>query len=281
VNVPGSLDATAVDRVFDAINLAGGFSDGASRRSVILERAGGNVQVLDFMKCLIYGILEENPLLHDGDRIHVPAQQGFVRVRGEVNGLEPAATQSPASTQEQFPFPNQELTVEVRGGDRLSTILEMSGGISKNADLSRILVRRNTPEGGDSVFAADLRALYFEGSQSEDPLMQSGDIVDVAVSRDFVYVVGAVMKPGSFPYEANFSARDYIGLAGGPNSNGSEKAFKVMDASGKNRDVEADDPVLPGETIIVSERLIKQMGNILLPLSAVASIIIAIAALQR
>jgi protein involved in polysaccharide export with SLBB domain len=284
VIAPGSLVATPVDRVLDAVNLAEGFREGGSRRSVILEKRDGNVRVLDLMKYLVYGLLEENPVLLDGDRIHVPAKQGFVKVRGEVNGLKEIEIERTSLPEGQLPFPKEEIAVEFREGDRLSAVLDMAGGLAETADLSRVMVRRNAEGETDSVFTIDLRGLYFEGDQADDPVMKSGDVVDVPVARDFVYVVGAVTKPGSFPYEPNFTARDYIGLAGGPNSSGSERGFRVMSAGGERRDVGKDAPLRPGETIVVPERFVRKMGNILGPLSAVSTIIISIVsivAIQR
>ncbi|MFQ6103936.1 MAG: SLBB domain-containing protein [Candidatus Glassbacteria bacterium] len=281
VDEQGSLIVTPVDRVYDAIKKAGGFREAASRRSVILERKDGSVQTLDLVEFLVHGSLDENPVLRDGDRIHVPPRQNYIRVRGEVNGLKEGGLKEQPLTGDRLPFPNEELIIEHRRGDRLSEAIEMAGGMAEAADLAHIMIRRNSDSRPDSTITVDMRDFYFNGDRAGDILVESGDIIDVPVLREFIYVTGAVQNPGSFPYESSFTAKDYVGLAGGPSSTGSNTRWRVVSVSGKKRGLSREDRLLPGETIIVPERMIRRIGNVLVPLSAVSTIIIAIAALQR
>jgi protein involved in polysaccharide export with SLBB domain len=281
LKLQGSLVVTPVDRISDAITLAGGIREGGSRRSVILNRSSGTERSLDLVDFYVYGNLDENPFLMDGDRIHVPPCRGYVRVRGEVNGLKEVELDRRTLQEGQLPFPKEGLLVEYREGDFLSDMIEMAGGLAETADLARIVIRRQNVSHGDSIMTVDLRDLFFRGDLSTDLEMQSGDMIEIPVLRDYVYVIGAVMTPGSFPYESNFTAQDYVGLAGGQTTGGSDSGWKALNADGKKRSLDRDDYVLPGETIIVSERFLVVLGRFLSPMMAVSTIAIAIAAITK
>ncbi len=281
VNRQGSLVATPIDRVLDAINLAGDLRQGAARRSISLERRDGTVETLDLLSYFVRGTPEDNPHLMDGDRIHVPQKEKFIRVRGEVNGLRIEEKEPTPIGDNMFTYPREELTIEYKPGDRVSGVIEMTGGFAESADLSRVMVRRAGGSDGDTVFTADLRPLYFSDADSLDFAVYPGDVIDVPLRMEFVYVMGSVNRPGPFPYEPAFRVRDYVGLAGGPNDLGSGRGWHVIDVNGDKRDVDKDDPVLPGETIIVDQKLVRRLGNLLVPFASVSTIIIAIAALQR
>jgi protein involved in polysaccharide export with SLBB domain len=281
VTQQGSLVATPVDRVFDAINLAGGLRQGAARRSISLERRDGTGRTLDLLHYLVHGNKEDNPLLMDGDRIHVPQKVEFVRVRGEVNGLGLEEKEPTPVGDNMFTYPKEDLSIEYRPGDTVSGIVEMAGGFAESADLSRVTVRRTTGSNRGTAFTVDLRPFSFSGADSSDIRVEPGDVIDVPLMVEYVYVTGSVNKPGAFPYEPSFRVRDYVGLAGGPDDLGSGRGWNVIDVNGKHRDVGKDEPVLPGETIVVEQRLVRKLGNLLVPFASVSTIVIAIAALQR
>lgn len=282
VEVQGSQTATAVDRVYDAIFLGGGFRESGSRRSICLTRKNGTERSLDLVRFLVYGDLDENPVLMDGDRVHVPSRQGYVRVRGEVGGLRRVEVREKKQLREgELPFPKEGLAIEFIEGDRLSDIIEIAGGFAESADISHVVIRKSGISTADSVVTLDLRDFFFKGDTTRDIFLENGDIIDVPVQRDMVYVTGAVTDPGWYPYESSFVARDYVGLAGGPAEYGASGRWKVVGISGKKRDFDADEPLHPGDTIVVPERIVRRLGNLLLPLTAISTVIIAIAALQR
>jgi protein involved in polysaccharide export with SLBB domain len=94
-------------------------------------------------------------------------------------------------------------------------------------------------------------------------------------------VIGHVTHPGPSPYRPSLTAHDYVGLAGGNASTGSMRGWKVVDPNGMKRKVGSSDIINPGETVIVPERFLSQLGKVLTPISAASTIIISIVALRR
>jgi len=281
VEVRGALIVTPVDRVSDAITQAGGLREGASRRSVNVRRRDGSECTVDLVRFLVFGNLDDNPLLQDGDRISVPVKRGFVRVRGEVNGFKEIQLDKRTLREGQLSFPAEEVLVEFKPGDRIRDVIAMAGGISESADLAHVVIKRITETSTDSTFVVDLRDLYHRGADSLDIDMQSGDVVHIPVSKDFVYVVGAVRIPGMYPYESSFTAGDYISLAGGYTSSGKSSRWNALSTDGEKRNIKGQDQIYPGETIVVTERFLVKLGRVLSPLTAISTITIAIAAITR
>lgn len=128
---PGKFPITNVPmRVLDALSNAGGLTEQANWRDVILTRDGQDIR-LSVYDMLANGNLAQNMLLKDGDVLHVPEvgnQQIFVM--GEVN--EPAA----------YAMANSSLS--------LTAAISRAGGIREgNANASGIFVIRQNPEPSD------------------------------------------------------------------------------------------------------------------------------------
>jgi protein involved in polysaccharide export with SLBB domain len=80
---PGAVSVSAIQRVSDAINEAGGLSKDGSECNVILSRDGKKERV-DLRRFRLNGNFDHNPFLRSGDRIHVPPGGMQVKIMGEV-----------------------------------------------------------------------------------------------------------------------------------------------------------------------------------------------------
>lgn len=80
---PGAVSVSAVERVSDAINEAGGISKDGSECNVILTRDSKKDRV-DLRRFRLNGNFDQNPFLRSGDRIHVPPGGMQVKIIGEV-----------------------------------------------------------------------------------------------------------------------------------------------------------------------------------------------------
>lgn len=90
-------------------------------------------------------------------------------------------------------------------------------GENMKGQMVRIL--RNQAFDGNAernVITIDLYELLVDVNEEANIYLQSGDIIYVPSGLDFIYVVGEVKRPGSFPYNQDMTVLKAITLAGGP-----------------------------------------------------------------
>lgn len=96
------------------------------------------------------------------------------------------------------------------------------------------------------------------GRLSANIPLQDGDTVFVPAAERF-YVSGHIRNPGSFKYVRGMTVQQAITVAGGFTDRGSGRGIKVRRAQGDSQklmNVKMTDIVLPGDTIIIRQRLI-------------------------
>jgi protein involved in polysaccharide export with SLBB domain len=157
---------------------------------------------------------------------------------------------------------------------RLSQLIALAGGLDRDADPAKVVIRRRDPAatGGSRVIPVDLNRLS-AGSPEVDPVLEDGDSVIVPSSpRRGYWVHGEVKRPGEYLIEPG--VRLTVGLAliraGGLTDMGSSRRVKlVRSAAGgsqqvldldmgdvlKDGDMERDVPLQAGDIIIVNRRL--------------------------
>lgn len=130
---------------------------------------------------------------------------------------------------------------------RLSEILARVGGVQQSA-ADYIVVR---PESGP-----ERRYLIDElstGDATKDPYVAPGDKIFAPVAAVF-YISGQVTAPGSFPMKSDLTVRQAIARAGGLTASGSDKKVQTT-RGGKKVKLDGDAKVLPGDVLVVGERL--------------------------
>ncbi len=223
VDQPGMYEMTAVDRLSMLIFSAGGFyksteeklvelgrrpqrtsphvigeekigelkeigtpKSGPSKRRLRIVRKSGEAVLVDFQRYEMTGDLEFNPILRDGDQVHVPLINrgiGVIHIFGAVKA------------------PGE---YEFFDGDRLVDLVELAGGFDDDALLSEIEIVRFADDNIRSEgFNVDLTAV---SGQDRGPLLRADDRVFVRRKVDFrpkhyVTVIGEVMYPGVYPIE--------------------------------------------------------------------------------
>lgn len=94
-----------------------------------------------------------------------------------------------------------------------------------------------------------------------DPLLEPGDVIYIPQRPSTVTVLGQVLQPGSFPYEARTSVEDYLEDAGGYAQYADESMTFVVLPNGKAEKVETSwlnvnsQEIPPGSTIVVPRDL--------------------------
>lgn len=212
VNKPGPVAIppnTTLDLV-SAVASAGGLAPHADPSHIDLKRGGltTNYNLRTLSKKGAAPIM-----LRHGDKINVAANAfaiNPVQVLGEVS--KPGPIQYPAS-----------------GKLDLSTLIQMAGGLSENADARHIIVKRVT-DGKEAHYNANL----FSAAQSP---IEPGDLITVPKSvfvGKFVNVSGLVKKPGrvAFPPDGKLDLRSALSLAGGLDRLGNKKKIVVTRQGG-------------------------------------------------
>lgn len=109
---------------------------------------------------------------------------------------------------------------DMRPGDTVLTLLSYAGGTilesqsgSSRANLKRVTLRR---AGTNELIPIDLNSMLRKGDLSQNYKVDDGDELTVPEdTRNRIVVLGAVQRPGTFPYSEPMTVMDSIGLAGG------------------------------------------------------------------
>jgi polysaccharide export outer membrane protein len=261
-----SLKPPTLTRV---IQMAGGVTALADVRQVKIRRsqAGGREQVLDInlWELLQSGDLQQDIPLRDGDTVYVPTVTELDRVEapqlaaanfasstrqpinvaviGEVNRpgthvLEAEAVPLPENAEEGINGALPEST----GVFTVTKALKAAGGITAQANIREIEVRRISRTGTEQVISVNLWALLQEGDVSQDVMLQSGDTIviptatnadansseDVAIAsfspdNITVSVIGEVITPGQVNLPPNTALNQALLAAGGMNEGRADK----------------------------------------------------------
>jgi protein involved in polysaccharide export with SLBB domain len=172
VEMPGSVEASAVERVSDVIERAGGRMNMSSGRMIRLVRDADTLHA-DVLRFELHGDLERNPFVRSGDRIIVPPGGWRVTVAGPVN---------------------RRGMFEVIPGETLEDFLDLIGGFTSEAITDSILVTRIEGAGTSRTIAV---------TSSDFPEFRLEDKDEVSAytlesDRMRVFVFGAFQNPGRF-----------------------------------------------------------------------------------
>jgi polysaccharide export outer membrane protein len=205
-------------------------------------------------------------------------------------------------------------TEEGAGGRRwptLTTALQDAGGITQQADIRSVEIRRPQLNAPDAVMTANLWDLISTGDIDQDIRLRDGDTViiptataptpaeSVAISdANFspseipVQVVGEVVNPGTVTVPANTTLNQAILAAGGfQNSRAQTSSVELVrlnsDGTVERRPLEVDlsvaanedtNPILrPNDVIMVDRNTVARAGDtlgvLLRPLTAIAAVL--------
>lgn len=230
VNRPGSfkvnLEGSEFPTLTQAITLAGGTTGAADVSSIQIRRQAGSGEVVNLLALIRSGDLSQDPLLRDGDEIFVPTRNNIDP--GELRQIE-AANFVPQNQPREVAIVGEVSrpgTYTV-GGEIPPTVtraIQSAGGVTPMAEVSSIIVRRPTRQGGEQIIAIDLLQLLRQGDLTQDLILQQGDTIliptasqiDPAENRQLadatfgiravepvkVAIVGEVTRPGSYTINA-------------------------------------------------------------------------------
>jgi protein involved in polysaccharide export with SLBB domain len=212
VNQPGAYQISSLGTALTALYAAGGVTDRADVRRVLIRRTGQVVDTLDLYDYLLSGDTHSDKRLETGDVVFVPAHG----MRAQVTG----AVSRPA-------------IYAIKPGERLADVLHAAGGFRPDAALTRVTIFRFLPisERRQPPLARGTIDIALGPADSGDAAigsvavptvtLEDGDSIVVdslpPLSGQFtVGIAGMVNKPGVFPWRPGMTLRDLMLLARGP-----------------------------------------------------------------
>jgi len=212
VNQPGAYQISSLGTALTALYAAGGVTDRADVRQVLIRRGGQVVDTLDLYDYLLSGDTHRDKRLETGDVVFVPAHGKRAQVTGAVS--RPAI-------------------YAIKSGEHLADVLHAAGGFRPDAALTRVTIfrflpiaeRRQPPLARGAIDIA--LAPVDSGGATVGPVavpsvtLEDGDsiVVDSLPPLSAQYTVGIagmVNKPGVFPWRPGMTLRDLTLLARGP-----------------------------------------------------------------
>ncbi len=181
---PGAVDVSAVQRVSDAVELAGSIISDGSNRQVLLYRKGDTIEV-DILRYVLKGDFSTNPFLSNGDRVHVPVAQRHAAIRGSVHKPQ---------------------NYEILPGETIADLIDLAGGFRAEAVKDRVLLTRVLDDG--SVTTKRIPSSEF------DTILEDRDevnVIDGMTGTSRVFVFGATEKEGNYYITDGEGLRSLLG----------------------------------------------------------------------
>ncbi|MBW4573284.1 MAG: SLBB domain-containing protein [Tolypothrix carrinoi HA7290-LM1] len=319
--------------VLAAITTAQGVLSNADITQVQLRRKLGRtgreqVVTINLKELIRTGRLSQDITLRDGDTIVVPTAARLdlaearnlsaanfaadptrprtVAVVGEVN--------RPGSylvTQGATEGGNAGGGVSITGQPTVTRALQLAGGITPQADIRNVKIRRQTRAGGEQIIDINLWQLLQSGDVNQDTILQDGDTIFFPTATEInaadatvlanttlspatiqVGVVGEVKRPGTVEIKPNSSLNQALLAAGGfDGANASSSAVDLVrlnpDGSVTKRKVKVNfgadinsqtNPILRNNDVVVvyrsgTAKVGQTVGSVINPVAGVLGIL--------
>jgi protein involved in polysaccharide export with SLBB domain len=171
VATPGAVNVSAVQRVSDAVELAGSIISDGSNRRVLLYRGADTLEV-DILRYVLKGDFSTNHFLSNGDRIHVPVAQRHASIRGAIH---------------------KPMNYEILPSETVSDLIDLAGGFRAEAIRDRVLLTRVRDDGTVNTLQVQ--------SSGFDLILDDRDeinVIDGMTGTSRVFVFGATSQSGNY-----------------------------------------------------------------------------------
>jgi hypothetical protein len=154
-------------------------------------------------------------------------------------------------------------------------VVVKAGGAAAYADLRLAFIDRAGASGPRQRVPIDLQRLLVEKDESQNVLLQNGDVLTLPVVEDKIYVVGEVKAPGAQDFRPDLTPREYLALAGGPGNRAKIASTTVTFRNGRTYAMAEAPPLEPGTVVTVPEVSVKWWQDYVQIAQLVASLITA------
>ncbi len=159
-------------------------------------------------------------------------------------------------------------TYPLAGNMTIVEVLARAGPLGSAASSELVVVRPKGEASGPvlpsemtdnsqvEILRVNVRAIE-GGDLSANLQLKPNDTVFVPQAPR-VFVSGQVNSPGAYPFSPGMTVRQILSLAGGVNEDGSTSRLRVvrtLEGKPKEAGIKLDDPVLPGDTIVVKAKI--------------------------
>ena len=176
VKKPGSYNISALNTSFQALYNAGGPNEKGSVRNIKVITDGFESR-LDIYRLMVNPNSNADLVISDNTLINIPVAEKVVRIEGAIN---------------------RPMSYELLNGEGLKELIQFAGGLSSEAYLKTISVRRYDV---DKLRVIDVQLEPIMKGRSNFEL-QNGDVITIKkianILQDVVYINGAVKHPGVY-----------------------------------------------------------------------------------
>ncbi len=265
----GIYNVTGASRLTDLLNMTGGIASSGSWTSIQILHSDGDTTEVDITDFLLNGSMQSNPVLSQGDRVHVPRAEEFVIIEGAVRMSGSFATAYGGSQDYAAWAGSARGTVEYIYEETVSDLIQRVGGTRSWASRDSCYIVRVLRDGSEEKIRAPL------DDPSIQPQLLPGDRVVCPGIPPVVTVSGSVYAPGVYSYTAGMETFFYISQAGGLLREASESGIKVILPDGEEIRCSDARVIAPGSAIVVPRKVLVGWQDPLLIFTSIASIIIA------
>jgi protein involved in polysaccharide export with SLBB domain len=270
---PGDYELGPSGSLREILDLTGGLAPGAAGSDTRLTRIGadGRKETVSIDLRTALAAPADLPM-QSGDTLFVPPLsviQDVVEVRGAFIGAPDSSKTQTAGK------PTIVQRFELAQGERVRDVVVKAGGAAAYADLRLAFIDRVGQSGPRQRVPIDLQRLLVEKDETQNVLLQNGDALTLPVAEDKVYVVGEVKTPGAQDYRPDLTPREYLALAGGPNSRAKLTNTTITFRSGRTYAMAEAPPLEPGAVVTVPEVAVKWYQDYLLIAQTLASLVTA------
>ncbi|WP_235075936.1 SLBB domain-containing protein [Marinomonas profundimaris] len=188
VTQPGAYNVNALTTITQALVASGGVKQSGSLRNIQLKRKGKVVSDFDLYDLLLNGDTAKDIRLSSGDTLFIPTRQNSVTIQGQVT--------RPAM-------------YELKGRVTMTGLLNMAGGASAQAYLSKVNVRRANSDGVQQL------TLDLSTPSDRQFIVADGDEIRLdKVSnslKNAIAVRGEVARQGALSFKEGMKVSDAIG----------------------------------------------------------------------
>jgi len=273
VRRPGEYELGPQASLRELLELTGGLAPGGAGSDARLTRIGldGRKETVSVDLRRVLSGTGDVPM-QSADTVFVPplsVLQDVVEVRGAFIGTAESSKTITAGK------PTIVQRFELAQGERLRDVVVKAGGAAAYADLRLTFIDRVGTTGPRQRVPIDMQKLLVEKDETQNVLLQNGDVLTLPVVEDKVYVVGEVKSPGAQDFRPDLTPREYVALAGGPGNRAKVALTTVTFRSGRTYAMAEAPPLEPGTVVTVPEVAVKWWQDYVQIATLLASLVTA------